>query len=196
MSAAVIPSTEENVLQDPLRFDRRVPPCAIVIFGASGDLSKRKLLPSLYRLFFERRISANFAVIGSSRTPMSDDQFRDRMKESVSKFLEDAPFDEDVWKSFAQCLFYVPGDLGNPKSYDDIRDKLDTVESSHQTAGNVIFYLSTQPSYYAEAIKALGEHKLTVANGWRRVIIEKPLGHELSSAVKLNLEIHKVLDES
>src|SRR3954447_3477244 len=130
MSVAVIPSTEENVLQDPLRFERRVPPCAIVIFGASGDLSKRKLLPSLYRLFFEGRISTEFAVIGSSRTPMSDDQFRDRMKESVSKFLEDAPFDEDVWTSFAQSLFYVAGDLSNPKSYDEIRNKLDTVEKS------------------------------------------------------------------
>src|SRR3954468_21678436 len=124
MSVAVQPLSEVNVLQDPLRFDRRVPPCAIVIFGASGDLAKRKLLPSLYRLFFERRISANFAVIGSSRTPMSDDQFRDRMKESVSKFLEDAPFDETVWDSFAQCLFYVAGDLNDPAAYDAIRKKL------------------------------------------------------------------------
>jgi len=196
MSVAVFPSTEEKILQDPLRFERRVPPCAIVIFGASGDLSKRKLLPSLYRLFFERRISTEFAVIGSSRTPMSDDQFRERMRESVSKFLEDAPFDEDVWKSFAQCLFYVPGDLSTPESYDDIRKKLDEVEKSHQTAGNVLFYLSTQPSYYAEAIKALGAHGLTEGNGWRRVIIEKPFGHDLESARKLNIEIHKVLDES
>src|SRR5438270_2205784 len=103
-----VPEVAANPLQDSLRFARRVPPCAVVIFGASGDLSKRKLLPSLYRLFYERRISTNFAVIGSSRTPMSDDQFRDKMKESVSKFLEEAPFDEDVWTSFAQCLFYVP----------------------------------------------------------------------------------------
>src|SRR3982751_4349539 len=196
MSVAVIPSTDEKILQDPLRFERRVPPCAIVIFGASGDLSKRKLLPSLYRLFFERRISTEFAVIGSSRTPMSDDQFRERMKESVSKFLVEAPFDQDVWKSFAQCLFYVPGDLSNSASYDDIRKKWDEVEQSHQTAGNVLFYLSSQPSYYAEAIKALGEHGLTEGNGWRRVIIEKPFGHDLDSARKLNVEIHKVLDES
>src|ERR1700710_3100532 len=107
-------SIETNPLQDPLRFARRIPPCAIVIFGASGDLSKRKLLPSLYRLFYERRIPPNFAVIGSSRTAMSDDQFREKMKESVSKFLEDAPFDEDVWTSFAKCLFYVPGDITIP----------------------------------------------------------------------------------
>jgi glucose-6-phosphate 1-dehydrogenase len=189
-------SLENNPLQDPLRFARRIPPCAIVIFGASGDLSKRKLLPSLYRLFYERRISPNFAVIGSSRTPMSDDRFRETMKESVSKFLEEAPFDEDVWKSFAQCLFYVPGDLTNPPSYDDLRNKLDEIEKSHQTGGNVLFYLSTQPSHYADAIKELGAHALHKGNGWRRVIIEKPFGHDLTSARQLNEDIHHVFDES
>ncbi len=196
MSVVVQPAQEINPLQDPLRFARQVPPCAIVIFGASGDLSKRKLLPSLYRLFYERRIPPNFAVLGSSRTPMSDDQFREMMKASVTKFLEDAPFDEAVWTSFAQSLFYVAGDLNNPSSYEDLRKKLDEIEKSHQTAGNVLFYLSTQPSHYAEAILELGAHKLNRGNGWRRVIIEKPFGHDLTSARKLNEEIHKVLDES
>jgi glucose-6-phosphate 1-dehydrogenase len=196
MSVLVQPVPEVNPLQDPLRFSRRVPPCAVVIFGASGDLSKRKLLPSLYRLFYEGRISQNFAIVGSSRTAMSDDQFRDRMKESVSRFLEEAPFDQDVWNSFAQCLFYVPGDLSVPSSYDDLRSKLDEVEQSHHTFGNVLFYLSTQPSYYAEAILELGKHHLNEGNGWRRVIIEKPFGHDLASAKKLNEEIHKVFDES
>src|SRR5579875_1856584 len=196
MSVLVQAPPEVNPLQDPLRFERRVPPCAIVIFGASGDLSKRKLLPSLYRLFFERRISTEFAVIGSSRTPMSDDQFRERMKESVSKFLEDAPFDEDVWTSFAQSLFYVAGDINTGNAYDDIRNKLDELEKTHQTAGNALFYLSIQPSFYAEAILQLGAHGLSKGNGWRRVIIEKPFGYDLTSARKLNEEIHKVFDES
>lgn len=196
MSVVVQPLPEVNPLQDPLRFSRRVPPCAIVIFGASGDLSKRKLLPSLYRLFYERRISPSFAVIGSSRTAMSDDEFRQRMAESVSKFLEDAPFDKEVWNSFAQCLFYVPGDLTIPGSYDNLRDKLDAVEKSHSTGGNVLFYLSTQPSHYADAILELGAHNLNKGNGWRRVIIEKPFGHDLSSARKLNDEIHRVFPES
>ena len=196
MSVLVQPLLEVNPLQDQLRFDRRVPPCAIVIFGATGDLSKRKLLPSLYRLFYERRISENFAVVGNSRTTLSDDQFRERMKESVSKFLEDAPFDEAVWNSFAQCLFYVPGDLNDPKAYDGIHHKLDEVEASHRTGGNVVFYLSTQPSYYAEVVEQLGAHDLEHGNGWRRVIIEKPFGHDLDSARKLNEQIHRVLDES
>src|SRR5690348_13085819 len=196
MSVLVQPLPEVNPLQDQLRFDRVVPPCAIVIFGASGDLSKRKLLPSLYRLFYERRISQNFAVVGNSRTPLSDDKFRETMRESVKKFLEDAPFDETVWNSFAQCLFYVPGDLNDPAAYEAIKAKLEEVERSHQTAGNVVFYLSTQPSYYAEVVEQLGAHGLDRGNGWRRVIIEKPFGHDLQSARKLNEEIHHVLDES
>jgi glucose-6-phosphate 1-dehydrogenase len=196
MSVLAQPVPEVNALQDPLRFDRRVPPCAMVIFGASGDLSKRKLVPSLYRLFYERRISPNFAMIGSSRTPMTDEKFRELMKESVSKFLEDAPFDEDVWTSFSQCLFYVPGDINKSEDYATIAKKLEEVEGTHQTAGNVLFYLSTQPSYYADVINRLGEHKLNHGKGWRRVIIEKPFGHDLASAYKLNDEIHKVFDES
>src|SRR5690242_18953157 len=155
-----VPEVVTNPLQDSLRFSRRVPPCALVIFGASGDLSKRKLLPSLYRLFFERRISSGFAIIGSSRTPLSDDAFREKMKESVSKFLEDAPFDEDVWKSFAQCLFYVAGDMNNPALYDQIHQKLDEVEKTQQTSGNALFYSYIKPSCYAEAILALGVHEL------------------------------------
>jgi glucose-6-phosphate 1-dehydrogenase len=196
MSVLVQPLPEVNPLQDALRFERRVPPCAMVIFGASGDLSKRKLLPSLYRLFFERRISPSFAVIGTSRTQLSDEQFREMMKESVSKFLEEAPFDEDIWKSFAQSLFYISGDLNNPALYQDLAKKLDEVEKSQDTAGNVLFYLSTQPSYYAEAIQQLGTHDLAHGRGWRRVIIEKPFGHDLKSAQQLNEQIHKVFDES
>ena len=94
--------TEANPFQDPLRFERRVPPCAIVIFGANGDLTKRKLMPALYRLAYERRIPQSFAVIGNSRTAMSDDEFREKMKEALQEFIEDTPFDEAVWRSFAQ----------------------------------------------------------------------------------------------
>lgn len=196
MSVVVQSLPETNPLQDSLRFDRRVPPCAVVIFGANGDLTKRKLIPALYRLFYERRISENFAVIGNSRTAMSDDQFRDKMKESVSKFLEDAPFDEGVWKSFAQCLFYVPGNVNDDALFEALRRKLGELETTHQTAGNTLFYLSTQPSYYAEVVQRIGAHKLNQTKGWCRVIIEKPFGHDLASARRLNDDIHKVLDES
>src|SRR3954451_11019548 len=107
----------ENPFQDHLRFERRVPECVIVIFGANGDLTKRKLLPALYRLAYDRRLPAGFAVVGSSRTPLTDDQFREKMLESVKKYSEDTKFDEDVWNSFAAGLFYVAGDIGDSDIY-------------------------------------------------------------------------------
>src|SRR6478609_5932196 len=102
--------SEANPFQDPLRFERRVPPCAIVIFGANGDLTKRKLIPALYRLAFDRRLPASYAILGNSRTAMSDDDFRARMRESVEHFSEDGPPDPELWDRFAANLFYHPGD--------------------------------------------------------------------------------------
>src|SRR5580700_4775048 len=98
---------QENPFQDPLRFERQVPECAVVIFGANGDLTKRKLMPALYRLAYDRRLSTGFAVVGSSRTPLTDDQFREKMLEAVKEFSEDTEFDETVWEAFAQGLFYA-----------------------------------------------------------------------------------------
>src|SRR3954453_23493602 len=91
----------ENPFQDPLRFERQVPECVIVIFGANGDLTKRKLMPALYRLAYDRRLASGFAVVGISRTPLSDDQFRQKMRESVTEFSEDTKLDEEVWSAFA-----------------------------------------------------------------------------------------------
>ena len=98
----------ENPFQDPLRFERRVPECAVVIFGANGDLTKRKLLPALYRLAYDRRLSAGFAVVGISRTPMTDEAFREKMQDAVKQFSEDTTFDADVWKAFD----HTPGGKG------------------------------------------------------------------------------------
>src|SRR5882724_5157287 len=125
-----------NPFQDPLRFERKMPECAVVIFGANGDLTKRKLLPALYRLAYERRLSSGFTVLGVSRTPMTDDAFRDRMRESVKKFLEDSPFDEDVWRAFAQGLFYVAGDVADAALYSGLAHRLEEVEHSRHTGGN------------------------------------------------------------
>src|SRR5487761_1863037 len=108
---------EANPFLDPLRFGRRVPPCAVVIFGANGDLTMRKLLPALYRIHYEGRMPASFAVIGTSRTAMSDAEFRAKMRESVEWFLEDSPFEPDVWASFEPNLYYEPGDVVDPAFY-------------------------------------------------------------------------------
>src|SRR5579872_4456102 len=148
--------TLANPFQDPLRFERRVPECTVVIYGANGDLTKRKLLPALYRLMYERRLSPGFAVIGISRTPMSDDQFREKMHESVKKYLEDSPFDEDVWEGFSQGLFYMAGDVADPDAYTRLAARLAEIEESRRTGGNVLFYLSTQPSQYGITAKGIG----------------------------------------
>ncbi len=185
-----------NPFLDPLRFERRAPPCAVVIFGANGDLTKRKLMPALYRLAYERRIPPAFAVIGNSRTAMDDDSFREKMRESVAHFLEDSPFDEALWDSFARNLFYIAGDLNDPALYSSLQAKLCDIEQSFQTGGNVLFYLSTQPSYYGPVANCLGAVNLQHGNGWRRIVVEKPFGHDLASARTLNDELHKVFPEN
>ncbi len=187
---------QENPFQDPLRFERRVPECAIVIFGANGDLTKRKLMPALYRLAYDRRLAAGFAVIGTSRSAMSDDQFREKMLESVKEFSEDTEVQDDVWKTFAAGLFYVAGDIGSPKLYEDVAAKLKEVEAKRQTGGNVLFYLSTQPSQYAPAALGIGTAGMGKGNGWRRLIVEKPFGHDLASARELSDKLHQVFTEA
>jgi len=185
-------------LEDALRWDRAVPPSAVVIFGANGDLTKRKLLPALYRLAYERRLPAGFAVVGVSRTAMSDDQFREKMRESVERFLEDSPFDGDLWKDFAQGLHYVNGDIADDGLYKSIAAKLCDVEKERGTEGNALFYLSIQPSQYEQTVEGLGKAGLNAARngqGWRRIIIEKPFGHDRASAMELNAHVQKVFDE-
>jgi len=188
--------SREPSLQDPLRFNRKTPPCAVVIFGANGDLTKRKLLPALYRLAWEGRLAPGFAIVGISRTAMSDDEFRGHMRESVAKYLEDSPFDEDLWRSFAQGLFYMAGDVADQDMYRRLAACLKEVEQARQTAGNVLFYLSTQPSQYAPAAEGIGAANLAKGDGWRRIIIEKPFGRDLASARELNRRLQKVFDES
>jgi glucose-6-phosphate 1-dehydrogenase len=190
--------TGQLTLDDPVRFDRAAPPAAIVIFGATGDLTRRKLLPALFRLAQERRLPATFAVLGVSRTPLSDDLFRQKMRESVETFLENSPFDADLWASFAQGLFYLDGDIGDPGLYQRLSDKLAWIETHRRTGGNVLFYLSTQPSHYGPAAAGLGAAGLARGprpESWRRLLIEKPFGHDLASAQSLNATVQRHFQE-
>ena len=181
-----------NPFADPLRFERRVPECAMVIFGASGDLAKRKLLPALYRLAYERRLPDSFVAIGNSRAPMSDDDFRDTMLTATKQFLEDSPFDEDVWIDFARKLYYVPGDANDPKTYEALKEKLASLGRR-----NVLFYLATQPAFYGPIVDNLGAAGIgkSDSDGWRRIVVEKPFGRDLQSARELNDRIHNVFAE-
>jgi glucose-6-phosphate 1-dehydrogenase len=186
----------ENPFQDPLRFERQIPECVVVIFGANGDLTKRKLLPALYRLAYDRRLSAGFAVVGISRTPLSDEDFRSKMQEAVKEFSEDTTFDENVWRTFAEGLFYVAGDIADADLYQRLAKRLEEIEAARKTGGSVMFYLSTQPSQYAAAAVGLGSAGLGKGNGWRRLVVEKPFGHDMASARELSDKLHTVFDES
>ncbi|MEO8595716.1 MAG: glucose-6-phosphate dehydrogenase [Candidatus Solibacter sp.] len=186
----------ENPFQDPLRFERQVPECVIVIFGANGDLTKRKLLPALYRLAYDRRLSAGFAIVGISRTPLSDDEFREKMRASVEQFSEDTKLDPDVWAAFARGLYYLAGDIADQDLYTRLGAKLGEIEGERHTGGNAMFYLSTQPSQYAPIARGIGAAGLGKGSGWRRLVVEKPFGHDLASARELSDQLHEVFEES
>lgn len=191
-------TTLENPLREGIRLEHTADPCTVIIFGASGDLTKRKLVPALYRLVQQRLLPAEFAIVGQARTPLNDDQFRDKMKTSVAQFSEERQVDEEVWNSFAQGLFYLPADIGNPDDYKKLSELLDRIDRERGTGGNRLFYLSVAPRFYAQAVEQLGRAGLAKPKegSWVRVIIEKPFGSDLESARLLNSQILEHLDES
>jgi glucose-6-phosphate 1-dehydrogenase len=187
---------EANPFLDPLRFERRPPPCCIVIFGASGDLTRRKLLPALYRLAYERRLAPGFAILGNSRSELTDEQFRDKMRDALKEFLdEDTPFDENLWADFCRGLFYHSGDVHDPDLFTALGRRLREIAEERKTEDNVLFYLSTQPSHYEAVVRGIGYAKLNRGRGWRRLVVEKPFGHDLASARALNAAIQQVFPE-
>jgi glucose-6-phosphate 1-dehydrogenase len=187
----------ENPLREGLRLERMADPCVVVIFGASGDLTKRKLVPALYRLTQEKLLPAEFAIVGFSRTPVSHDQFRANMREAVETYSATNSVDEEVWQSFAQGIFYTAGDINDSAAYQRMSELLEQIDRERGTAGNRVFYLSVAPDLYGEAISQLGEAGLARPRdgSWARIIIEKPFGSDLESAIKLNQQAASVFDE-
>jgi glucose-6-phosphate 1-dehydrogenase len=178
------------------RVSRPAPPCAMVIFGATGDLTKRKLLPALYNLAAEGLLPEGFAVVGVGRSPHSEDEFRAQMKEDLRHFAT-MEIDEAKLEWMVRRLYYVAGDAADPETFERLAEMLAKLDAELGTSGNVLFYLAVPPSVFAEHIHGLGESGLTreEEGRWRRVIIEKPFGHDLESARTLNQEIREVLDE-
>jgi glucose-6-phosphate 1-dehydrogenase len=182
--------------------ERVSPPCAIVIFGASGDLTKRKLVPALFRLYEEKLLPEEFAIVGISRSAMTHDEFRTRMQEAIAKYAPSQAENQEAWQKFAKGIFYVPGDLSNERTYTEVRDLLETIDSERGTAGNRVFYLSTAPEHYSEAVKQLGNAGLAKSDQpsdkhapFVRIIVEKPFGMDLQSAIELNTQVAAVFDE-
>ncbi len=172
---------------------RQVPACVIIIFGAHGDLTSRKLIPALYSLAASRRLPPETAVLGTSRTGYSDQAFRDKLRQAVQKF---APgFDEAVWKEFAGRLYYEPGDIGAAATYEKLGRRAAEIQEQHKTGDNLLFYMATQPSFYARIAESLGRAGLNRGEGWRRAVIEKPFGRDLESARELDASLQRVFSE-
>ncbi len=191
MQLAEEPSTTQN----HTGAGRPADPCGIVIFGASGDLTKRKLIPALYNLAKENLLSKEFALIGMARNDMSSEQFRDMISKEIGEYAT-TKIDPDLWHWFARRIYYVSGDIEKPESYQALSKVLGEVDKEHGTRGNYFYYLATAPAFFATVVKQLGAAGLvSEEHGWRRVIIEKPFGRDYESARKLNQDIRQVLDE-
>ncbi len=168
---------------------------SIIIFGATGDLTWRKLIPSLYNNFRKGRLTECSNIIGFARRPLTDDQFRDRLREGVEKFSSES-FDPIVWDEFSTMLRYFQGDLGLVEDFEKLKAYLRNFETGKE---NRLYYLATSPENYPTICKALGETGMSQQNpdsGWRRIIIEKPFGRDLVSAQNLNQDVHSAFDES
>ena len=186
-----------NPLRSGTRIERTADPCVVVIFGASGDLTRRKLLPALYRIAQQRLLPAEFAVLGTSRHDMSDEDFRQKMREALNEFAEEE-IDEAAWSRFAEGLFYVSGEFDNQNTFAKLKTRLAEIDSIRKTQGNHLFYLATAPGFFGTIAQQLGVTQMAHSSGssWVRIIVEKPFGHDLESAKALNAELAQVFNEN
>lgn len=191
---------ESHPLHEQGQTTRNIDPCIMVIFGATGDLTGRKLSPALYNLGREGQLPANFACVGFARREKTDAEFREEIKEDISQFSRVKPIDEKYWHSFQEQLFYHQSEFDDDTGYQRLKEKLEQLDSRFATRKNRVFYLSVQPKFFPVIIKKLRENGLIYdcddATKWSRIIIEKPFGHDFASAKALQTEITQYLDES
>jgi glucose-6-phosphate 1-dehydrogenase len=182
-----------NPLRVGLRQERVIPPQCLVIFGASGDLTHRKLVPALFELYRQRRLPSEFAVLGCARRPWSDEDFRSRMAEAMASTIAADP---QAWEGFAAGLFYEPADLSNPASIVALGERLDHLDRQRATRGNRTFYLSVSPAFYGSGCRALAAAGLLADSERSRVVIEKPFGTDYASAQALNKVVQACANEN
>ena len=187
-----------NPLAEALPRTRAADPCAVVLFGATGDLAHRKLVPALFQLARGGSLPAEYAIVGFARRDWTDAEFRAQYHPALGK--HGGPDFEEVWARFAPRLVFSQGAFDDPASYAALKETLDTLDRTHGTAGNRVFYLAVAPEYFATIIRGLGEAGLIYPrlqeSPWSRVVIEKPFGRDLASARELNRDVSRTLDES
>jgi glucose-6-phosphate 1-dehydrogenase len=176
-----------------------VEPCTIVIFGASGDLAARKLIPALYHLAKDKQMPPAFRIIGFARREKTDESWRQELRAALDQFSRTKPVDEQVWKDFSAKVFYCTGDLTDAAAYARLEQKLASFGSA-PLRKNLLFYLATQPSQFGAVVQQLHDAKLlhreNGEHGWQRIVVEKPFGHDLASAHALNAELTRFAHES
>ncbi|MGB3691304.1 MAG: glucose-6-phosphate dehydrogenase [Spirulinaceae cyanobacterium] len=185
---------QENPLRVGLRQERSPEPLIMVIFGASGDLNQRKLVPAIYKHKLERRLPPEFTIVGVARRDWSHDYFRQQMREGIEEF-SDGIQSEEVWEDFAQGLFYCSGNMDEPESYEKLKAFLAELDGKRGTQGNRVFYLSVSPNFFVPAIKNLGAAGMLEDPAHHRLVIEKPFGKNLTSAQNLNKVVQDVCRE-
>jgi len=168
----------------------------MVIFGATGDLTKRKLIPALLNLAQENVLPKNFAIIGVASNDSTTESFRKALTAEMPQFAPD-PIDLKMWDWMVERIYYIRGDFADPGTYQRLQVQIDAVEKAHGCGGSKFYYLAVAPRFFATIVQQLGAAKMTTEeNGkWSRVIVEKPFGHDLQSAVQLNSDLKKVLTE-
>ena len=173
-------------------------PCTVVLFGASGDLAKRKVIPAMFDLASHGLLGPRYAIVGFARTPMNDESFRASIGEASKSMSEVGPIDPKKWEEFGSNLHYQHGEYGKPEDFANLAKCLKEVEGEKKLAGNRLFYLSTPPEVYKDIVEQLGKAGLakpTSPNSWVRIIIEKPFGRDLASAKELNKIVLSVFEE-
>jgi glucose-6-phosphate 1-dehydrogenase len=187
-----------NPLRPGLRAESAPDPCALVIFGASGDLAHRKLVPALYNLAVGAHLPAAFGIVGVSKSQYTHDEFARNMREAVGKFSRTKPVDPEIWQDFSAGMRYVAGSFDDPDTFARLRSQLEELDRTRQTRGNRLYYFATPPSTFPTLLKQLKNAGLiNPPNDTRftRVVIEKPFGHDLASARALNRLVLEVCDE-
>jgi glucose-6-phosphate 1-dehydrogenase len=188
-----------NPLREGLRLERVPDPALLVLFGATGDLAHRKVVPALFQLWRTNLLPPEFTLVAVGRRPYDDEAFRAGLRASLEQFSRVLPIETAVWEAFAARITYHRGDFADAGLYDGLSTRLDELDEERGTQGNRVFYLATQPSAFAEIIGGLGRAGLDHEHhggGWRRIVVEKPFGRDLGSAIRLNREVGKVFRES